>query len=516
MNNLFDPWLLAGILLVIVSVPVFFRGKSGGVFLLIVGSLFLRICAAQLSPFLHMWDEQFHALVAKNMSENILYPYLLPDIEPYNSLNSWTIGHVWLHKQPFFLWLMALSIKLFGATEFAVRLPSILLSTVSVWALFRLGKNLCSERIGFLAAFLVSLSYVQLKLVSGLETTDHNDLVFMSLITISFWLLSEYVVRPSLKWAIWMGVVVGCAVLTKWLTGILVFGPWFLWLVINKKPISFWKHFLFASLIVVLVVLPWQWYASSQFTEVYLHEMEYNRRHVFEVIEGHDGGALFHLEQLSYLYVDWDYRFILGVLVFASGIFIFRFGHRQAFLLAGLPIVVVFVFFTLVATKMPLFTFMVSGLVWICFAVVVDFILNRIEGLPLSKWIVLPVMTLLVWFLGWHFFRFNETINDHDIQLNRDWSYHVLKRTERQGIEELKDTFDATDSRFLIFNTRPYSHPAFTFYSGIPAYDFIPEKHDVERFMAQGYQVILLRTDSLPEELVTLEGVILYDFPYWN
>jgi 4-amino-4-deoxy-L-arabinose transferase-like glycosyltransferase len=158
---------------------------------------------------------------------------------------------------------------------------------------------LFSERIGFLAAFLASLSYVQLKLVSGLETTDHNDLVFMSLITISFWLMSEYIVRPSLKWVVWTGVVVGFAVLTKWLTGVLVLGPWFLWLVINRKSVTFWRHFFVALLIVGSVVLPWQWYALSQFTDVYLHEMEYNRRHVYEVIEGHSGGGLFHLEQLQ-------------------------------------------------------------------------------------------------------------------------------------------------------------------------------------------------------------------------
>jgi 4-amino-4-deoxy-L-arabinose transferase-like glycosyltransferase len=134
MNSLFDPWMLAGLILIYVSVPIFLKYKTSGVFLLVIGSMSLRIWAAQLDPFLNMWDEQFHALVAKNLSENFLYPVLLPDLEPYNSLNSWTIGHIWLHKQPFFLWLMALSIKLFGATEFAVRFPSILLGTFSILA----------------------------------------------------------------------------------------------------------------------------------------------------------------------------------------------------------------------------------------------------------------------------------------------------------------------------------------------------------------------------------------------
>ena len=35
--------------------------------LLLVGGLGLRLLAARLDPYLNLWDEQFHALVAKNL-----------------------------------------------------------------------------------------------------------------------------------------------------------------------------------------------------------------------------------------------------------------------------------------------------------------------------------------------------------------------------------------------------------------------------------------------------------------
>jgi len=41
-----------------------------------MGALGVRIFAAMLDPFLNTWDEQFHALVAKNMMANPFKPML--------------------------------------------------------------------------------------------------------------------------------------------------------------------------------------------------------------------------------------------------------------------------------------------------------------------------------------------------------------------------------------------------------------------------------------------------------
>lgn len=82
-----------------------------------------------LDPFLYEWDEKYHALVAKNMLQHSLKPMLYVHqyfaTDPYN----WTYNNIWLHKQPLFLWQMALSMMFFGVSEQAMRLPSVLIGS---------------------------------------------------------------------------------------------------------------------------------------------------------------------------------------------------------------------------------------------------------------------------------------------------------------------------------------------------------------------------------------------------
>ena len=73
---------------------------------------------------LHLWDEQFHALVAKNLMADPLTPtlYRRPAID--YDFADWTKNHIWLHKPPLALWAMAASMRAFGVDAVAMRLPS--------------------------------------------------------------------------------------------------------------------------------------------------------------------------------------------------------------------------------------------------------------------------------------------------------------------------------------------------------------------------------------------------------
>ena len=112
---------------------------SFAILILFFAALILRYWSSSLFPYLQDWDERYHALVAKNLAHHMLMPTLFenPLLPPVG--DDWSQMHVWLHKQPLFLWQMALSIKLFGANETAVRLPSILLSSLLVPIIYRIG-----------------------------------------------------------------------------------------------------------------------------------------------------------------------------------------------------------------------------------------------------------------------------------------------------------------------------------------------------------------------------------------
>ena len=152
---------LAFIGLAAVYLYAFKLSRSGktraAVFLLLVGGLGLRLfCGADM--FLHEWDERYHALVAKNLGKHFLIPTLYDNPELPYSATEWTSSHIWLHKQPVPLWVMALSIKLLGLNEWAVRLPSIIATTIAIKLLFDVAEYFSDIKTAFVAAFLCSVS----------------------------------------------------------------------------------------------------------------------------------------------------------------------------------------------------------------------------------------------------------------------------------------------------------------------------------------------------------------------
>ena len=142
---------------------------------------FSRLYAAG-DGFLHSWDERYHALVARNLMAHPLRPtlYEVP-LLPYDPA-SWFANHVWLHKPPLSLWLMAGSMAVFGASELALRLPSLLLSTAGIYATYRIGASWSGEGVGLLAAFFHSINALLILLAAGWVATDHVDTAIVALV----------------------------------------------------------------------------------------------------------------------------------------------------------------------------------------------------------------------------------------------------------------------------------------------------------------------------------------------
>jgi len=147
------------------------------VLLLILCGFILRIYIAT-DLYLHVWDERYHALVAKNLLHHFFIPTLYDNpVLPTGKYN-WTTAHIWLHKQPFPLWTMAISMKLFGINEIALRIPSILLTTAGIGITYMIGKYFYNRKIAFVAAFLFSINGLIIELTGGRTATDHIDAFF--------------------------------------------------------------------------------------------------------------------------------------------------------------------------------------------------------------------------------------------------------------------------------------------------------------------------------------------------
>jgi 4-amino-4-deoxy-L-arabinose transferase len=423
--------LSISLLLHIISAYYFYKRKTGvAVFVLFIANLLLRYWCAGLDPFLNDWDEKFHALVAKNLTHHWLKP-TLTDIPllPCN-YKDWFGNYIWLHKQPLFLWQIALSIKLFGANVFAVRLPSIILGALLVLIIFDLASTCFNRDTGYIAAFLFSFYEPALGMSGGYENMDHNTMSFMFYITLSLWAWIKFEKSKKPGWAICMGLFAGCAILTKWLTGLLVFGGfgfYHLFLVRDFFSKEILVPLLYATIACILVALPWQLYTLYQYPLEARYELYYNNLHLSQVIEGHSGERWFYFDHLKYQYK------MLQSLIFIGFAFCLL-EYKRYKLPASLIFIctVVYIFFTVAVTKIDEYVLIVSPLLIIFMA----FAIYKIWRILSGTWFdYKKPMLLSMGICSWLFFDYNATINSHSSQAT-GWilSYREGKTRETQNL----------------------------------------------------------------------------------
>ena len=304
---------------------------------IVVAGLVLRMYAG-CDLFLHTWDERYHALVAKHLVEHPLVPTLYDHpVLPYDYRN-WRANHVWLHKPPLALWLMAAGMRLLGPDELAMRLPSLLLSALAILLTYVIGSHLGGRRVGLLAAGFQAVNGYLLQLPGGRVAVDHvdNALVFFVELGILGAVLQVrgWRPRPGTRYGIghgaadgagrsggWpafflatlaIGAVCGLAVLTKWLPGLLPIPVWLALAWRRQPPRRLAAGLLAMAAGCAAVALPWQLYIRAAFPLEAGWESAYNLHHLAVPIEGLGGSPLYHLlnmpryfGELIYLPLGW-------------------------------------------------------------------------------------------------------------------------------------------------------------------------------------------------------------------
>lgn len=190
-------------------------------------------------------------------------------------------GIPFLEKPPLYFWLVAFSIKMFGAfNPFTVRFPIALMSFILVILTYLFGKRVVNEKFGFYSSSVLLSSFFFLML-SHIAILDSLLMVF-----IAFALYSGFMVticnEKNRKW-FWLGfyVSIGCGVLAK---GILACGIpvviMFLYLLI-KKQLKLLLHpvHLLGILIFFLIVTPWHYLMHKTYGTFFW--IEYFVRHHF-------------------------------------------------------------------------------------------------------------------------------------------------------------------------------------------------------------------------------------------
>jgi hypothetical protein len=504
-----------GFSLLIISCILFEKGSAKkiwrtGFFI----SFFLIFCgAALLDPYINWWDEQFHSLVGKHMLEDPLHPVLIKDpVLPYDYQN-WTGNHTWLHKQPLFLWQIGASIAIFGKTAFAVRFPAIVMMSILGMIIIRMGTMWRSERTGIFAAVLFATSYTVFNIVSGFLHTDQNDVAFLFYVTLSIWAWMEYHEKKTLKWVLFVGLFSGCAILVKWLTGLLVYAGWGIVLIafrnyrINKME---WRNYFIALFTTVFIALPWQIYTRIRFPQESAFETAQASRHFSEPMEGHDGTWVYHFDLLQKLYFPLPLMPALLVMLFLAGVLLIRKNEFKIMTLSS--VVIVFAFFTLAATKMPVFTFIIAPLIYLSVAILIEQIYDLFRSrLKLSHLAALIIPVFLLSFLSYKNMHLTDMLAEH----GNDRFSLEYRIQRKKDMEIYKNIHTKVPSNSVLFNCRPGESAMAMFYSEFTAYE-APTMYEHVKFVAEsGRTPVIFKNNETPDSILNIPGVVVIEGGMW-
>jgi 4-amino-4-deoxy-L-arabinose transferase len=492
--------LAVGVALAGISFGLALRQKTGwAIAVLTLAALVLRISAAFLDPFLNTWDEMFHAIVARNMMVHPFTPMLYTETAMPITTH-WPHQHIWLHKPPFFLWQMALSMKVFGVAPWTIRIPSAIWTAALVPATWRVGGLLHDKRTGFAAAVLVAFSFLLQQLTTGALCTEQNDAIFIATVGFSLWALLEYWHDGSWKWAVAVGVFSATAILTKWYVGLLVFLPWGIAVIYRRFPVPKLSHLLIGLITMLIFVMPWVLYIHWRFPKETAFESHDSWLRLTMPFEGHAGTWMFHFEALKDLVPPLTIWLVLPALVWS--VIAVRSAEHRIFLLS--TVVGVHLFFMAAQTKMLCYTMVLVPI----YMVLAGHALRSITAWIPERKDRSAVFFLSLAVLAGYALNIGRYVRDHTVRDPPEGPqyWRVQQLAAAPAMDSLA-TFLHDPSHEVVFNFPAAHCYQFMFARRYQCWDKMPSWEDVARLNAAGYTVYALQDGRAMGEFP--EGVVV-------
>lgn len=300
-------------------------------------------------------------------------------------------------KPPLFIWMQALSMKMFGVGEFAARFPNAVCGIITMLLLFRIGKQLRNERFGVLWLLVYVASFTPFfYFKSGIIDPWFNLFIFLGTYFFIRFTSPNKSQNGYLSVAC-SGLFLGLAVLTKGPVGFLIFLLTFAcYLALNRFRLEFkWGQvFLFFGVFAfvggfwfLLQILNGNWSVIQDF-------IVYQIR-LFETKDaGHGGFFLYHFVVL-----------LVGVFPASMfALFTFRRGVLQKeqdanmvhfFRWMQLLFWVVLILFTIVRTKIIHYSSMCYFPLTFFATWYIERVITRQEKLPLSGKVLIGVFSFV-------------------------------------------------------------------------------------------------------------------------
>ncbi len=442
---------------------------------------------ARLDFFINVWDERFHALVAKNMMNHFFVPTLYDQTPLDMVYEPWERFHIWLQKQPLFLWQIAAGFKLFGVSEYTLRLPSIILGVILCIIGYRTGYLLVNKNVGFMTSVLIISSFYLLELIVGRQELDHNDVSFITYISLSIWALVEYYQSNNKKWIYLIGTFSGFAILCKWLVGFLVYLGWII-LEFQRKRYNLLlnKNFIVAILVSLAIFIPWQIYTFYNYYELALATYKENASHFTHILHGHHGTPFYHFDKITTIYGAYSLFLIVPGFFFLYK----RINSKPIFWAFIGMIAAVYLFFTLAATKMPSFTAVVFLPVMIAIATLIHEVLDKLLSIIQNSKLKHGVYAFILFGIVIFRMDFGQIYSNHIDFANNN---HIRICTNNAQIfRSIR-----LPENYIVFNIPGRHFVEGMFYTGLICYGNIPTEAQYNDLKSKGKNIAILNAKQI-------------------
>lgn len=198
-------------------------------------------------------------------------------------------GKPYLDKPPFIFWISGLFFSIFGISEFAFKLPSILFSVLGIYACYRLARIYYNKETAQLAALILATTQGYYHFNNDVRT----DTYLTNSVIASVWLIAEFLSKRRLLYCLGGFFFAGIAMLAKGPMGLI------------SPILAFGTHILFKGNWRVLC--RWEWIVGIAVTGLVISPMLIGLYHQFDlhpelVVNGKTGvsGLRFYFWEQSF------------------------------------------------------------------------------------------------------------------------------------------------------------------------------------------------------------------------
>lgn len=462
---------------------------------LVLCGLLLRVFTSA-DFFLHVWDERYHALVAKNLIHHLFKPTLYDHpVLPYDSTN-WTVNHIWLSKPPVALWFISASIYLFGNNEIAVRIPSIILSSLAIVLTFKIAKLLFDRKVAWLAALLHSIHGLLIETAAGRISSDHVETVFIFFVELAILLALLSIVRKQghYLWLALCGICIGISILCKWSPALIVFPIWLVSALIDQKfsQKNIIPDFLLLLFFATIVALPWFiyiWYEFPLEAPEMLHALF---TPLNTVIQDHQGPPWYYLSKIGMVFGEIIYIPLLWMCYS-----MFKKGRQNNLLIPGFWILIPLFIFSFSATKRYPYLLLSAPALFIITALFF-YQLSEYKKSKNSKWFYNLILFLLIALPVRYSIERVKPFKK--INRNPQWA-SALRNFDVKGADKT-----------VLFN---YDKPieAMFYANFLAAYPSMPDVQTIQKLSDSGYHITINDKGSIPSNIYAMKNIRIVHLP---